>query len=443
MNFILIFMSFCQAEQLPWWEKHPDSTLQQIIQSGLQDNPDFQAAKARIVQAQTIAAQQKALFLPSVRASWSSNTQPRDALGFGFGLPDLSIPGLPQQEEEEEETSNYYTSTTMALQLNVPLDVWGSSLLNWQAADLDTQAQSLSTNQIQLSLSISVANAYYDLALAKEQKTILTEQIETAKRLLTVIEIRHDRAEASAIDILQQKQQIGNLQATLPSLDQLLEFHRIRLATLLGKSPEQYTSPEAELPMLNQPMKLSLDLVEQRWDVQEAQTRLRASQKREKSAKRALFPQFSLSGQMSQQGNNIQDEWQTLNAWALGSSVQVTLFQGGQQWQNWQTTKANTEIAIQILRKSQLQAQQEITQANIQEASSYQIYLAQKQQVQIARTLYTESEARYTQGLLPLLNVITAQQSYQQAQTNLLQALRDWMTARLQIYFAAGSGDQK
>ena len=442
MNVILIFASLCAAEPLSWWDKHPDSTLQQIIRSGLIDNPDFQAATTRIVQAQTIAAQQKSLFLPSVRASWSSNTQPRDALGFGFGIPDFNIPGMPQQEEEEE-SSNYYTNATMALQLSVPLDIWRTSWFNWEAAELDTEAQTLSTNQIKLNLSISVANAYYDLGMANQQKTILKQQIQTAQKLLQVIELRHDRSEASAIDILQQKQQIGALEARLPTIEQLIATHKIRLAVLLGKSPNDYTPPSAKLIPLDKPMQLSTDIVEQRWDVQEAQTRLQAAQKREKSAKMAIFPQFSLSGQMARQGNNIQDEWETLDTLSLGSSIQVTLFQGGQKWQNWQTTKANTDIAIQNLRKSQLIAQQEISQANVQENGSYQIYLSQKQQLQLAQTLYAESEARYVQGLLPLLNVITAQQSYQQAQVNELQALRDWMSARLQIYFAAGSGDKQ
>ena len=126
-----------------------------------------------------------------------------------------------------------------------------------------------------------------------------------------------------------------------------------------------------------------------------------------------------------------------MTLWRLAVDVK------GQKWQNWQASKANTEISIQNLRKRQLQAQQEIAQANAQESGRYKIYLAQQKQLSLAKTLYVESEARYIQGLLPLLNVITAQQSFQQAQNNELQALRDWLSARLQSHFAIGSGEQQ
>ena len=69
------------------------------------------------------------------------NTQPADALGFGFGLDNLDdlFPSNPNAPVEEDEESSLFTSGSMALQAGLPLDVWGSGLAGQQAAVLDAE----------------------------------------------------------------------------------------------------------------------------------------------------------------------------------------------------------------------------------------------------------------------------------------------------------------
>ena len=116
-------------EQINWWNDWPDQQLSDFIEEGLQSSPDVLITAARIEQAKAAAGQQRASFLPSVSASWSSNTQPRDALGFGFGLSSMddlmpSIPGQEVEEEEEDDTVDLFTAGTAALRMDIPLDVW-------------------------------------------------------------------------------------------------------------------------------------------------------------------------------------------------------------------------------------------------------------------------------------------------------------------------------
>jgi len=169
---------------LQWWNTWEDSHVVQLIEEGLETAPDVSISLARVQQAEALAKQLRSAFLPSVSIAGSMNTQPADALGFGFGLSNLDdlFPTDPNAPVEEEEDSSLFTSGNVALQVGLPLDVWGTGLANQKAATFDAEASELDRLNATRLLSTSIANAYYDALAIHRQYDILLNKKSLQKR---------------------------------------------------------------------------------------------------------------------------------------------------------------------------------------------------------------------------------------------------------------------
>ena len=162
-----------------WWTTWEDPVAIALVEEGLQNAPDSRIALYRVSQAEAMAKQLRAGFLPSVALANSINTQPADALGFGFGLDSLDdlFPTNPNEADStEEEDSELFTSANLAVQVGLPLDIWGGNIANYQAAKLDAKASDIDRINAMRALSTTIVNAYYDLMALHQQEQIAIEQ---------------------------------------------------------------------------------------------------------------------------------------------------------------------------------------------------------------------------------------------------------------------------
>ena len=426
------------VEDIKWWDVWPDQRLVEVIEDGLQSAPDVYIAQARVKQAQAAAGQQRAAFLPRVSASWSSNTQPRDALGFGFGLSSLDdlVPDIPGIEApEEEETSDLFTAGTAAVRLDVPLDIWGMGVSTYQAAQMEVLANSENQRSAMYALTVGIANAYYDLVQAQQQLTIINEQVRLTAHLLEVTQMRHERGEASVLDVLQQEQQLASIGTQVPRGQQQVQLAEQRLLVLLGKEPSGSIDINASFPQISSFAQQDLD----RWmsarpDVLAAQYQVQSAEKRRYSAMVNFLPSLSVGGQLSRQAN-LTDEWETLDAWGVSTGASMTLFQGGGKMEGLRSATASVAIAEQSLRQVNLRAQQELQQIQLTEETQRSIREASILQLDTATRAFEEAERQYVSGLVPITVLFATQQAYQQAQINDIQTQRDQVRTRLQSYF--------
>lgn len=438
---IALLMSLSYSGPLDWLSEQTDEHLVSIIQENINNTPDLEMAQLRIVQTSALAAQRRSGFLPSLGLGVSSNTQPRDALGFSFGLNSLgSIPGLPQDEEVEEETE-LFTSGSVALQLSIPIDVWGGSLESYRSALYEQNATVLDKNSAQLNLSISIAERYFDVVAAQERIRVVKEQIQLTEDLLTITELRHERAEASTLDILQQRQQLANVQSQLPRAVYGKRIAQQLMRLLLGASqnatfsyadalsvPPLFSSEELKNKKMSRP------------DVQAAQFRVEGAKKSEYSAMTNMFPQLSFGGQLSRQFTHStkSEEWDKIDVYSLSTSITIPLFQGGALWNGYQASRTGTEMAEIALRQTELQAEQSIEQQIQNEVLTRSLVQNAEDQLDAAQQAFSEASRLYREGLTMSLNLISAQQSLAQAKLNVIQCKRDRLSARMQTYAAFG-----
>lgn len=423
-----------------WWQNWEDPHVVSLVEEGLANAPDVSISLARVQQAEAIAKQLRASFLPTLSFVGSMNTQPMDALGFGFGLDNLDdlFPSNPNDPVEEDDESSLFTSGSMALQAGLPLDVWGSGVANQRAAVLDAEASEMDRVNGMRLLSTSIVNAYYDAFALHEQYDVVEAQKESAQTMLDIAVMRQERDDATILDVLQQRQQLEALKIQTIRSAQQLELSKQRLAVLLGRSSQDTTElvQQGNFPSFSVYEDVNVkDIISGRLDVQAAEKRVQSAEKRRYAAYTQLLPTIALNGQLSRQANyrgEEDSEWNTLDAWSAGGSVNLVLFQGGNKWAALESANAAVIIAEQTLEKTRLQAEQEIQQTLLVETQQHQIQVLVATQSKAAEQAYQEAMRRYQKGLTPYITVLSTQQAHQQASLTQVQTSRDAVRIRLQ-----------
>lgn len=438
---IAFLISLSNSGPLDWLSEQKDQHLVSIIQDNINQTPDLAMADQRIAQTASLASQRRSGFLPSLGLGVSSNTQPRDALGFGFGLSSLgNIPGMQQEEDEDEETE-LFTSGSVALQLSVPLDVWGGGVQSYRSAIDEQNATVLDREAVLLNLSINIAERYFDVVAAQERMKVIQEQIEITKDLLTITTLRHQRSEASTLDILQQRQQLANIQSQLPRAEYGKRVSKQLLRLLLGVSEatELFFADGLSTPTVHSASDFR-NVRMKRPDIQAAELRVQSAKKTEYSAMTNMLPRLSLGGQLSRQFNHStkSEEWDNIDVYSFSTSISIPLFQGGALWNGYQASRSGREMAEIALRQTKLRAEQSIAQQLQNEELSNILVQNAELQLDAAQKAFTEASRLYREGLIISLNLISTQQSLAQAKLNLIQCKRERLSSRMQTYAAFG-----
>ena len=439
---IAFLISLSYAGPLDWLSEQNDEQLVSIIQDNIKNTPDLEMAQQRIAQSSSLASQRRSGFLPSLGLGISSNTQPRDALGFGFGLSSLgSIPGMPQEEEEEDETTELFTSGSVALQLSIPIDVWGGSVQSYRSAVDEQKATVFDRDTALLNLSINIAERYFDVVAAQKRIDVVKEQIELTEDLLSITKMRYQRSEASTLDILQQRQQLASITSQLPRAEYGRRISEQLMRLLLGTekdvkllfskelfSPTVYSSDDLRKIRMNRP------------DIRASELRVQSAKKSEYTAMTNMLPRLSIAGQLSRQFNHStkSEEWDNIDVYSFSTSISIPLFQGGALWNGYQVARSGSEMAEIALRQTKLRAEQSIAQQIQNEDLANALVQNAEVQLDAAQKAFSEASRLYREGLIISLNLISAQQSLAQAKLNLIQCKRDRLSARMQTYAAFG-----
>jgi multidrug efflux system outer membrane protein len=446
-----------------WWQGFEDPGLQQVLKAGLNDNPDLRAAEARVQLARAGTWQSVANLLPNIYFELASQKAPTDAMGLspmtanmpdygelfeslGAMLADITAATggdpstLPDfSTDSGSDTPDTYTQSSAMLKGSLAVDIFGRQTMGAIAANKTAQATAASRDALTQSLATQIGSAWYDLVAARQQAQIVERQVLAGKEMLEIIELRYERGEGSALDVFQQRQQLASTEILLPKVRLASKQAHQRLSIALGQAPDAELPQSDALPAVPPaPAIGSSDrLVTDRADVQAAIDTLDSARIQRGAAIAGLAPTVTLTGQYGRQYLTL-DETEHVDSWGLGAAASVPLFGGGRTHAGIKAAKANRDIAQMGLRSQILSAIQQVESAIANEDASAESLQAAERQQLAATQAYTESRARYLEGLLPYINVLASQAAHQAAQLGLLDAQRSRIQARIQLYGALG-----
>jgi NodT family efflux transporter outer membrane factor (OMF) lipoprotein len=224
-----------------------------------------------------------------------------------------------------------------------------------------------------------------------------------------------------------------------------LEQQRDLLRVLSGSFPNQEMPENFELSSLQLPQELPLSLssqlVEQRPDVRQAEENLHAACAQIGIAVANRIPMFNLTadaGSMALTAGNIFAGG--AGFWDLGASVTQTIFDGGTLLHKERAAKAAYEQANEQYRSTVLTAFQNVADtlyALQQDAQALKAAAAAKDAAIITLDL---TNKQLESGYVNYLSLLNAEQGYQQAQMNLVQAQANRYADAAALFQALGGG---
>ena len=447
----------------PWWTSIDDTGLKQVLTTALAQNPDLLAADARVQLAQAGTWQSLGGLLPNVAFEAMTQEAPMDGMTlspFSAAMPDYGeafaslselLQGLgPATGTATEDIPDFsgdgaddlpdtFRQSSTMLKGAWEIDVFGRQTLSTIAAGKDAQASAEGRNATMRALSAQIGAAWYDLVAAREQLEIIRQQVDAGQEMLELIELRYERGEGSAIDVLQQRQQLASTEALLPRAQAGLTAAQGRLAIGLGQAPSAELPASSgwpdvgPTPAIGAPARLMVD----RADVRAAVRQLESANSKRAAAYASLAPSLTVTGQYGRQYLTV-DETEDVENWGIGAVATLPLFGGGRTHAGIKAARANRDIAYMQMRGSVLAAVQQVEAAIAGEQAAIDSLAAVRKQADAAEKAWQESRALYLQGIIPYYTVLAAQTANQAAQLSLIDAQRSRLQSRIQLHAALG-----
>jgi NodT family efflux transporter outer membrane factor (OMF) lipoprotein len=296
-----------------------------------------------------------------------------------------------------------------------------------------------------LTLTTNVANAAIQDASLRAQIDATRQVIEIDAKMLEIVRYQHGKGYSSGLDTAAQQSQLAQAQASLPPLVKQEEQQQHLLAVLTGQYPGQASPAPFALSDLTLPTDLPLSLpsalVEQRPDVRQAEANLHAASAAVGVAAANRLPNVQLTGSLGSTALSFGQVFGPGTAfWAIGAELTQPIFQGGTLMHQERAAKAAYVEAAEQYKSTVLSAFQNVADTLSAIQRDAEALKASAAAEQAARTTLDLSQRQYRDGYASYLSLLTAEQAYQQARLNLVQAQANRLADTTALFQALGGG---
>lgn len=419
-----------------WWALFHSKALNDLIERSIKANPDIRAAQAALKVARENVLAQKGAFYPSITGSFSATRH--------------RVPSLfsPLVSTTSSEGSTYYSLYTQQVSVSYVPDVFG---LNRRTVEsLQAQAE-----QARFALVASHITLSSNVAAAAIQEASLRAQIEATRQLIAINSnlvqvVRNQLAKhaATRADLAAQESQLAQINATLPPLEKQLAQQRDLLAALSGGFPSENLAQRFELSNLQLPQTLPVSLpsrlVEQRPDVRQAEENMHSASAQIGVAVANRLPNFPLTADAGTMALTAAKMFSAgAGFWDLGASITQPIFQGGTLLHKERAARAAYVQAAEQYRSTVVTAFQNVADtlnALQRDADALKSGAAAADAAKVTLDLtrrQLETGGAVEANQLAMLN---AEQTYQQALINRVQAQANRYADTAALFHALGGG---
>ncbi len=263
--------------------------------------------------------------------------------------------------------------------------------------------------------------------------------------MLKILRDQYAKGYVSRLDVAAQESQLAQVAATLPPLLKQLAQQRDLLAALSGGFPSQDLPEKFELSSLQLPQELPLSLpsqlVEQRPDVRQAEENLHSASALIGVAVANRLPSFALTGDVGSMALVFTRMFSSGSGfWDLTGGVTQTVFDGGTLLHKERAAKAAYIQASEQYRSTVLTAFQNVADtlnALEQDADGLKAAAASRDAANVTLDL---TRKQHQAGYANYLALLSAEQAYQQAVMNLVQAQTNRYADTVALFQALGGG---
>jgi NodT family efflux transporter outer membrane factor (OMF) lipoprotein len=433
-----------------WWTLFQSPRLNSLVELAFKKNPSIRNAQAALRQAQEMTAAQRGFFFPTVGLDYNferqkvagnlANSVAPGVQGNGTVIQAVQNPKGPVYNEPL-----FYNFHTAEATVAYNPDVFGSNRRQVESLAAQAEIQRYNLEAAYMALASNLVSAAIQEASVRDQLAAVRDIVAENRHALDILRRQFKDGYVMRGDVAAQEAQLAQAQALAPPLEKELEQTRDLIRALAGELPDQDVGDSFEFKDMKLPRELPLTvpskLVDQRPDVRAAEAQLHSANADVGTAIAARLPVFSITGaaggtateftQMFAQGGPF---------WNIILGVAQPVFDGG-------TLRHRQHAAEQALIQAATQYQSTVLAAYQNVADT--LHAIYSDADELAAALHNEEAAKVqlditrlqmTSGQVGEIYLLQAEEAYQQAVLNRIQAQAVRFGDSAALFMALGGG---
>jgi NodT family efflux transporter outer membrane factor (OMF) lipoprotein len=413
-----------------WWTLFQSPALDSLIEGAFKNNPSVQDAQAALREANENYFAQRGSLLPALQASYGFERQ-RNATG-------TLSPTLTSGE-------SVFNLHTAQVSVSYVLDVFGGVRRQTESVAAQAESQRYQLQATYLTLASNVTTTAIQEASLRAQLDATNDIVRSESEALQILQRQYELGSIAMTDVMAQEAALATTEATVPGLKKQLEQSRHALATLAGQFPSETADEHFELASLHLPGELPVtvpsELVRHRPDVRAAEAQLHSATAGVGVAIADMLPQLTLTGNQGGAATQFGQLFAAGNTfWTGGASLTQMVFAGGTLLHKERAARAELDRAGAQYRSAVLTAFQNVADALTALQLDAQALSANLRAKQAAQETLSTVRRNVELGSIGYLDLLNAQQTYQQAVLSLSQAQASRYSDTVALFQALGGG---
>lgn len=428
-----VFLTLLLSASLPSFAQQTWS-LKACLDYGLQHFGSVRIAQYQQETANEQARQALGTYLPQVSATgnFTDNLKLQSTLlPAGFAGPEpkrISLGSKYQTVASAQLTQTIYDK---------------AALLGLKAAEPNQKLADLSMRQTKEEIIYNIASNYYQVFIVKQQIALLKDNLDRTEKVLNVLRLQRDNGVIQAIDVTNTEVTYNNTRSQLALSESNLALALNRLKYQMGLTQDQDVNvsdslllrqtPQVETSQFNAPGLVSY---------QKAATNLELQKLQLQRIKAGYQPTLSFTASYGSMalGNQFADGFRNFTGFgSVGLRLNVPIFDGFQRDAQYKQQRLTILTQEEQLRMNvaAFGLQFNNAQTQIQKASTS--IQNDERTVKQAQEVYNVVTLQYKQGTKSLTDLINADNSYRQSQSNYINSLINFYQARLDLEQSQGT----
>jgi NodT family efflux transporter outer membrane factor (OMF) lipoprotein len=433
-----------------WWTLFQSPQLNALIEQAFKNNPTILNAQSALRQAQELVSAQRGFFYPTVAANYTFERQKVAGNLSGSVAPGVQGNGTdiaPVQNLSSTPHNQplYYNFQTAQFTVGYTPDVFGSNRRQVESLQAQAEAQRFGLEAAYMTLASNIVAAAIQEAALRAQLEAVHAIVDENHKSLDILRRQFAAGYVMRADVASQEAQSAQAAALVPPLDKQLEQTRDLIRALAGNLPNQDVAATFNFEDLRLPRELPLtlpsQLVNQRPDVRAAESLLHGANAQVGVAVAARLPQFPITGAVGGTATEFSQMFASGGPfWDIIAGATAPLFDGG-------TLRHRQRAAEQALTQAATQYQSTVIAAYQNVADTlHAIYSdadgleAAVQNERAMKIQLDVAQHQLTTGLVGELFLLQAQEAYQQAVINRIQAQGSRFGDSAALFMALGGG---
>jgi outer membrane protein TolC len=422
-----------------WWSAFADPALDAVIQEALRNNYFIRDVRTLIYENMLDPSTPRGLLWPlQVGILPTTPAQVQHVVVGSSPFVGVDDKGNPTRTPASQQAFN---AANIDLTASYQVDLWGNLDAQRRVADDFAEQQRQSTEIASQNLAEQVTQLWFDILVQRALKELTEGEVRYNQELFNLIKARFEQHLTPRLAVLQQEQQLLSIKAQVPLIATRIALMNSQLTALLGRLPhpvDELIPSDRRLPDLPPDPRIGTpgDLIENTAEMRFARLRVTEIENRINQSLSSWLPTLDLvaSTGVVTYGSSAE----TFRESFAGVRLTWPIFDGGRRI----TEGKQLDLTLKR-RKWQYDLAIKTAVGRVQDALLQEKYQAEslrslRGQIELGRRVLDEARRLFEQGQSDYLPVLNALSSLAALERSGLQAQRQLLSYRVQLYRALG-----